>query len=72
MFSPSSAGHITQNSKLGSGSGQTYYIDARGADQTGLARLESMIRETRASIRPVALSAVMDARARGGSMGRAA
>jgi hypothetical protein len=72
MFSPSSAGHITQNSKLGGGSSQTYYIDARGADQTGLARLEGMIRETRASIRPIALASVMDTRARGGAMGRAA
>jgi hypothetical protein len=72
IFSPSSAGHITQNSKLGGGSSQTYYIDARGADQTGLARLEGMIRETRASIRPIALASVMDTRARGGAMGRAA
>lgn len=72
MFSPSSAGHITQNSKLGSGASQTFFIDARGADQTGLARLEGMIRETRASIRPIALASVMDTRARGGAMGRAA
>jgi hypothetical protein len=66
MFSPSSAGHITQNSKLGGGGGggATYYIDARGADQTGLARLENMIRQTQASIRPIALSSVMDARMR--------
>lgn len=72
MFSPSSAGHITQNSKLGSGASQTFFIDARGADQTGLARLEGMIRETRASIRPIALASVMDTRARGGAMGSAA
>jgi hypothetical protein len=74
LFIPGTSGRIVPNHDLGGGGGggQTYYIDARGADQTGLARLESMIRETRASIRPVALSAVMDARARGGSMGRAA
>jgi len=74
LFVPGTSGRIVPNHELGGGGGGAivYNIDARGADQTGLARLEGMIRETRASIRPVALSAVMDARARGGSKGRAA
>jgi len=67
LFVPSSAGTIIPNHKLGGvgGGGSTYYIDARGADQTGLARLESMIRQTQASIVPMALGAVMNAKARG-------
>lgn len=74
LFIPGTSGRIVPNHELGGGGGggSTYYIDARGADQTGLARLESMIRETRASIRPIALASVMDARARGGAMARAA
>jgi hypothetical protein len=68
IFTPSSAGNVISNQKSfgsGSGGGSTYYIDARGADQTGLARLESMIRQTQASIVPMALGAVMNAKARG-------
>jgi hypothetical protein len=68
LFIPSTAGTIIPNHQLGGGSGgSTYYIDARGADQTGLARLEAMIRQTQASIVPMALGAVQDARARGGA-----
>jgi hypothetical protein len=68
IFTPSSAGNVISNQKSfggGNGGGSTYYIDARGADQTGLARLESMIRQTQASIVPMALGAVMNAKARG-------
>jgi hypothetical protein len=67
LFVPGTSGRIVPNHELtggGKGGGATYYIDARGADQTGLARLEGMIRETQASIRPIALSSVMDARMR--------
>jgi hypothetical protein len=67
LFVPGTSGRIVPNHELtggGKGGGATYYIDARGADQTGLARLEAMIRETQASIRPIALSSVMDARMR--------
>jgi len=68
LFVPSTAGTIIPNHKLGGGGGgSTYYIDARGADQTGLARLEGMIRQTQASIAPISLGAVMNARARGGA-----
>ena len=74
LFIPGTTGRIVPNHELGvsGGGGATYYIDARGADQTGLARLEGLIRETRASIRPIALASVIDARARGGAMARAA
>lgn len=74
LFIPGTSGRIVPNHELGvsGGGGATYYIDARGADQTGLARLEGLIRETRASIRPIALASVIDARARGGAMARAA
>jgi hypothetical protein len=68
IFTPSSAGNVISNQKSfgsGNGGGSTYYIDARGADQTGLARLEGMIRQTQASIVPIALGAVMNAKARG-------
>jgi hypothetical protein len=68
LFIPSTAGTIIPNHQLGGGSGgSTYYIDARGADQTGLARLEAMIRQTQAAIVPMALGAMQDARARGGA-----
>jgi hypothetical protein len=68
IFTPSSAGNVISNRNSfggGNGGGSTYYIDARGADQTGLARLEGMIRQTQASIVPMALGAVMNAKARG-------
>jgi hypothetical protein len=66
LFVPGTSGRIVPNHELGGNGGGTtvYNIDARGADQTGLARLEAMIRQTQASIRPIALSSVMDARMR--------
>jgi hypothetical protein len=69
IFTPSSAGNVISNEKTMAGGkgGSTYYIDARGADQTGLARLEAMIRQTQAAIVPMALGAMQDARARGGA-----
>jgi hypothetical protein len=71
LFVPGTSGRIVPNNELAkgsSGNGSTYYIDARGADQTGLARLEGLIRQTQASIKPIALGAVMDARMRGGAL----
>jgi hypothetical protein len=50
-----------------SGGGSTFYIDARGADRTGLARLEAMIRQVNGSIEHRALGAMMDFRQRGAS-----
>mgnify|MGYP003636216199 CR=1 FL=1 len=63
LFTPSGSGAITSNSNMGGGS--TYYIDARGADRSGLARLEQMIQQTQASIQPIALQSVVGAAARG-------
>ena len=67
LFTPSTSGAIVPNHRLasaGSGGG-TYYIDARGADRTGLARLESMIRQLDGSIEHRALGAVIDRSRRG-------
>lgn len=64
LFIPNTAGTIVSNGALRSGSGGTYYIDARGADQTGLARLEAMIRSVQGSIKPTSLAAATDNRRR--------
>lgn len=51
--------------------GGTYYIDARGADPSGLARLERTVRELNGSIEKRAVSAVTDHNRRiGASVGR--
>lgn len=55
IFTPSSAGSITPNNAIGGGG--TFYIDARGADAGGMARLEAMIRQVKGSIVPTALAA---------------
>jgi hypothetical protein len=44
--------------------GDTYYIDARGADEAGMARLEAMIRAQGASIERRAVLAVREDRRR--------
>ena len=48
-----------------SGGGDTYYIDARGADRTGLANLEAMIAQVNGSIEHRAVSAMKNAQLRG-------
>jgi phage-related minor tail protein/copper chaperone CopZ len=66
MFTPRTSGNITPNHALqGGGGGDTYFIDARGADRTGLSRLEGMIRQVNGSIEHRAIGAVMDFRRRG-------
>ena len=65
MFMPTQSGNIVSNSGMSGMGGSTYYIDARGADRSGLARLEQMINQTQASIRPIALASVVNASARG-------
>lgn len=66
IFTPRTSGNITPNHALQGGSGSsTYYIDARGADRTGLARLEAMIRQLDGSVEHRAIGAVMDFRRRG-------
>lgn len=69
MFTPTASGMITPNHALRQGGGdvKNFYIDARGADRTGLARLEAMIRQINGSIEIRALGAVMDHRRRGAS-----
>lgn len=66
MFTPSSSGTIIPNGAMGSSGGKTIYnIDARGADQAGFARLEAMIRQTQASIGPIAVRSVYASAGRG-------
>jgi hypothetical protein len=49
LFVPKTAGTVIPNHALGSG-GNTYNIDARGADRTGLAQLLAYIRQVDGSI----------------------
>jgi phage-related minor tail protein len=63
LFIPGQSGTISPN-----GAGGTYYIDARGADREGLARLESMIVTLNGTVESRAVAAVADAKMRG-SMG---
>jgi hypothetical protein len=65
MFLPTQSGNIVSNERMSAMGGSTYYIDARGADRSGLARLEQMILQTQASIQPIALQSVVSASARG-------
>jgi len=72
MFTPSAAGNITPNHKMSSGGGgDTYVIDARGADQAAISRLEVIIQQLNGSIEKRAVFAVAGARQRGGGLGRA-
>lgn len=63
LFVPDSSGTVVPNNALGGGS--TYIIDARGADRTGLARLESLIRDLNGSIETRAVAAITEHRRRG-------
>lgn len=65
MFVPTQSGNIVSNERMSGMGGSTYYIDARGADRSGFARLEQMILQTQASIQPIALQSVVSASARG-------
>lgn len=62
LFVPGASGHIVPNGGFG---GDTYVIDARGADAGGLARLESMIRSLNGSIERRSVAAVFNAQMRG-------
>lgn len=63
LFVPSSSGRINPDVPSGKGGG-TYYIDARGADRTGLAKLEAAIVSLHGSIEQRAVAAVVDAKRR--------
>lgn len=58
--------YSSEQTKKMMGGGDTYNIDARGADRQGLGRLESMIRKLDGSIERRSVSAVANDRARGG------
>lgn len=62
MWVPPTGGTIIPNDKLtsGSGSGMNVYIDAKGADQAAISRLESNLRALNASIERRAINAVVD------------
>lgn len=51
--------------------GPTVFIDARGADEAGLRRLEKVVRELNGSIERRAIAATLDAKQRGGAYARA-
>lgn len=65
LFVPGASGAIVPNGQLGGGA-PNVYIDARGADNAGLARVENILMKMNASIERRAVSAVRDARTRGG------
>lgn len=63
LFTPGRSGGITPNDKMGGG-GVTYNIDARGADQAAIARLERTIKAVSQSVEPRAVAAVGNRRQR--------
>lgn len=65
LFVPNTSGRIMSNRDTQRMGGDTYYIDARGADQSAIARLERTIREVNGSIERRAVAATADARIRG-------
>lgn len=62
FFRPDVAGTIIPGDQMNTGS--TYYIDARGADSAGLARVENLIKQLNGTLEPRAVSAVVAARSR--------
>lgn len=66
LFTAGNSGSITPNHALSNGGG-TYYIDARGADSAGMARLENMIRQLHGNVSRMAVAAVSDYRIRTGA-----
>lgn len=63
IFHPDSAGTVIPNSKMGGG-GPQVFIDARGADREGLARVEAQVRQLSGTLEHRAISAVVSARQR--------
>jgi len=56
LFTPSGSGTITANNKMAGGN--TYYVDARSADRSGLEALAAAIRQTDGSLEHRAVNAV--------------
>jgi hypothetical protein len=65
-FVPDAAGRIFPTDSAGDAKGDTYYIDARGADQAAIARLERQIASLNGTIEKRALSAFAEDYSRGG------
>ena len=59
LFVPDAAGTVVPNGQLGGGGGKTFFIDARGADRSGLALLAQQIRDLNGSIEYRSVAAVM-------------
>lgn len=70
LFVPGRSGAIVPNGAMPAG-GSTFYIDARGANEQGLARLERMILAINGSLERRAVSAVANVAQRGGSLAAA-
>jgi len=73
LFTPSAAGNITPNHKMDGGGAPGIVIesvDMRGASVEAVARLESFVASLHGSIENRALTAVANARSRGGARGR--
>jgi hypothetical protein len=70
LFVPDVAGRVypanDTAAMLGGGGGDTYYIDARGADSAGLARVERQIAALNGSLEKRALTAFAEDYSRGG------
>ncbi|CAB4176611.1 hypothetical protein UFOVP1672_26 [uncultured Caudovirales phage] len=60
LFIPKQPGTIISNDNLKGMGGGTYYIDARGADQAAIMRLEKTIKEVNGSIERRSVNAVID------------
>lgn len=74
-FIPDTAGTILPNSALralgSSRAGDTYVIDASGADQTAISRLEAMVMALNGSVERRSVASVLAAIRKGGATGRA-
>lgn len=77
MIVPSSASYVIPNHQLGSAAGQSrasvtvpieITIDARGADEAGLARVEKQIAQLRREVPGMAVRGVLEARRRNASV----
>lgn len=71
VFTPDRSGTIIPNNQLAAAGGATYFIDARGADNAGLRRLEALILRLNGSIESRAVAAVANEAGRGGTFSEA-
>lgn len=71
VFTPDRSGTITPNNQLTPSGGSTFLIDARGADNAGIQRLEALIVRLDGSIEQRAVAAVANEKGRGGTFAEA-